>query len=224
MGRELDPSWLWGWLQDSAFTRDDPVDPKYYIIAFTTIYVLYKTLKAMYTILVPTTVLLKNCFVCLAVLILSVVKLFILVLIPKLYENVLGRRLRPFFSPMWNVWEYLALPSTLTYLARIRFRAYQAVEMARKCLIYIVGEVYKQTGLKFQFPGLLDRDVTGIQPSDTGAERLVEESSTRRQAQDEQNRIAEEENRRMGIENEKMRLENEKMRLENEKMRLENEK
>ncbi|KAF5573973.1 hypothetical protein FPCIR_13780 [Fusarium pseudocircinatum] len=226
MARELDPSWLWGWLWDSIFTIDEPFDNKYYIIAFTTIYVLYKILKAMGIVLVPTTILLGNCLVSLAVLILSVLKLFILVIIPKISRYVFERPLGPFFSTMWNVWEYLAMPSILTHLAMIRFRACQAKEMLRVYLISTRDELYEITGTEFKYPDLPDGDITGIQPSDTGAERwmrqLVEEDNIRRQAQvlDEQKRIAEAENQRMGIENERKKLENERKRIENERTGL----
>ncbi|PNP66809.1 hypothetical protein FNYG_13539 [Fusarium nygamai] len=226
MARELDPSWLWGWLWDSIFTIDEPFDNKYYIIAFTTMYVLYKTLKAMGIVLVPTTILLGSCLVSLAVLILSVLKLFILVLIPKIFRYVFERPLGPFFSTMWNVWEYLAIPCILTHLAMIRFRACQAKEMLRVYLISTRDELYEITGTEFKYPDLPDGDITGIQPSDTGAERwmrqLVEEDNIRRQAQvlDEQNRIAEAENQRMGIENERKKLENERKRIENERTGL----
>ncbi|KAF4435434.1 hypothetical protein FACUT_7175 [Fusarium acutatum] len=212
MARELDPSWLWGWLWDSIFTVDEPFDNKHCIIAFTTIYVLYKTLEAMGIVLVPNTILLGNCLVSLAVLILSVLRLFILVLIPKIFRDVFESPLRPFFSTMWNVWEYLAMPSILTHLAMIRFRACQAIEMVRVYLISTQDELYEITGTEFQYPDLLDGDITCIQPSDPGAERwmrqLVEEDNIRRQAQvlDEQNRIAEAENKRMGIENERTGL------------------
>ncbi|KAG5764738.1 hypothetical protein H9Q72_007198 [Fusarium xylarioides] len=219
MAHELDPSWLWGWLLDSIFTIDEPFDNKHYIIAFTTIYVLDKTLKAMGIVLVPTTILLGNCLVSLAVLIPSVLGLFILVLIPKIFRYVFESPLRPFFSTMWNVWEYIAIPSILTPLAMIRFGACQAIEILRAYLIATQDELYEITGTEFQYPDLPDGDITGIQPSDTGAERwmrqLVDEDNIRRQAQvlDEQNRIAEAENRRMEIENERKRIENERTGL-----------
>ncbi|KAF5988924.1 hypothetical protein FCOIX_197 [Fusarium coicis] len=225
MARELDPSWLWGWVWDSIFTIDEPFDNKYYIIAFVTIYVLYKTLKAMGNALVPTTILLGNCLVSLAVLILSVLKLFILVLI-KVFRYVFERPLGPFFSTMWNVWEYVAMPSILTHLAMIRFRASQAKETLRVYLNSTRDELYEITGTEFKYPDLPDGDITGIQPSDTGAEiwmrQLVEEDNIRRQAQvlDEQNRIAEAENQRMGIENERQKLQNERKRIENERTGL----
>ncbi|KAF4498154.1 hypothetical protein FAGAP_5684 [Fusarium agapanthi] len=214
MARESDPSWLWDWLCGSIFTVDEPFDTKHYIIALAIIYVLCKTLKTMGVVLVPTTILLGNCLVSLAVLILPVVTLFIFDL-----RDVLKSLLRPFLSIMWNVWEYLTMPSILTTLAMIRFRACQAMEMVKAHLISTQDELYEITGAEFKYRDVPDGNTTGIQPSDTGAEQrmrqLAEKDNIRRQAQvlDEQNRIAEAENERLRVENERRRIENERTGL-----------
>ncbi|KAF5652350.1 hypothetical protein F25303_3349 [Fusarium sp. NRRL 25303] len=217
MARKVDPSWLWGWLWDRIVTTDEPFDTKFYVIAFTTIYILYKTLKAMRFILVPTTILVGNCLVSLAVLIPPIVGFFILLLTPRVFRVAFEITLRTFFSTMWNVWEYPAMPIILTCLAMIRFGAYQARKMARENLFSTEDDPRETTGLEFQYPSIADGDTTGIQPSDTGAERrmrqLVEEDNSRRHAQGEPDRTAEAENMRTEIENKRKRVENERTGL-----------
>ncbi|KAF5982164.1 hypothetical protein FBULB1_4414 [Fusarium bulbicola] len=214
MARESDPSWLWDWLWDSIFTPDKPFDTKHCIIALTTIYVLYKVLKTMGIVLVPMTILLADCLVSLAVLITLVVPMFIFFL-----RDVLKSLLWPFFWPVWTVWEYITMPSILTTLAMIKSMACQAMEMVKEYLISTQDELSEITGAEFRYNDAPDGNITGIQPSDTGAEQRmrqrVEEDNTTRQAQvlNEQNRIAEAENQRLRIANERRRIENERTGL-----------
>ncbi|KAF5595454.1 uncharacterized protein FSUBG_9141 [Fusarium subglutinans] len=214
MARESDPSWLWDWLWDSIFTPGKPFDTKHCIIALTTIYVLYKVLKTMGIVLVPMTILLADCLVSLAVLITLVVPMFIFFL-----RDVLKSLLWPFFWPVWTVWEYLTMPSILTTLAMIKSMACQAMEMVREYLISTQDELSEITGAEFRNNDAPDGNITGIQPSHTGAEQRmrqrVEEDNTTRQAQvlNEQNRIAEAENQRLRIANERRRIENERTGL-----------
>ncbi|KAF5537167.1 hypothetical protein FMEXI_10041 [Fusarium mexicanum] len=214
MARESDPSWLWDWLWDSIITPDKLFDTKHCIITLTTIYVLYKVLKTMGIVLVPTTILLSNCLVSLVAPILPVVSMFILFL-----QSVLKSLLWPFFWPVWTVWEYLTMPSILTTLVMIKSMACQAMEMVKEYLISTQDELSEITGAEFRYNGAPDGNITGIQPSHTGAEQRVrqraEEDNTTRQAQvlNEQNRLAEAENERLRIENERRRIENERTDL-----------
>ncbi|KAF4951921.1 hypothetical protein FGADI_7143 [Fusarium gaditjirri] len=110
MARASDLSWLslddnseWNYI----FTMDKPFNNKYYNITFTAISILYKILKAIYTLLVPIAILLGRWLASLTVLILFAVRLSILVLIPKIFgDGFEGHQevLRPFFSVMWNIW------------------------------------------------------------------------------------------------------------------------